>query len=173
MYLLNEGFHNFHDNKVNTYVWDETTASRGSQEIAYCCLRHLQNVTTQSHVIAYNDMCTEKNRNLQMALLRLRVVQSLENNIEVIDHKFLLSGHSYRPNDADFGIIMEDTEFKTLDLSPACRKRPAKFERIALAPLYNGARSITYEKYKDIEQLLPYAPVHHEYFKMLLHREHK
>ncbi|KYM75996.1 hypothetical protein ALC53_13481 [Atta colombica] len=46
--VLNEGFHNFHDNKVNM----------GSQEIASCCSRHLQNVTTQSHVIAYSDMCT-------------------------------------------------------------------------------------------------------------------
>jgi len=50
-------------------------------------------------------MCTGQNRNLQMALMWLRVVQSLENNIEIIDHKFLISGHSYLPNDADFGII--------------------------------------------------------------------
>jgi len=28
MYVLNEGFHNFYDNKLNMYVWDETTASR-------------------------------------------------------------------------------------------------------------------------------------------------
>lgn len=106
MYVLNEEFHNFHDNKVNMYVWDETTASRGSQEIASCCLRHLENVMTQSHVIVYSDMCTEQNRNLQMALMWLRIVQSLENNIEVIDHTFLLSGHSYLPNDADFGILV-------------------------------------------------------------------
>ena len=26
---LNEGFHNFHNNKINMYVWDESTASRG------------------------------------------------------------------------------------------------------------------------------------------------
>ncbi|KYM87988.1 hypothetical protein ALC53_03206 [Atta colombica] len=35
MYVL-KGFHNFHNNKINM----------GSQEIASCCLRHLQNVTT-------------------------------------------------------------------------------------------------------------------------------
>ena len=40
-----------------------------------------------------------------MALMWLRVVQSSENNIEIIDHKFLLSGHLYLPNDADFGVI--------------------------------------------------------------------
>ena len=42
-------------------------------------------------------MCTGQNRNLH--------VQSLENNTEVIDYKFLFCGHSYLPNDADFGII--------------------------------------------------------------------
>lgn len=36
--------------------------------------------------------------------VRDNVVQSLENNIDVIDRKFLLSGHSYLPNDADLGI---------------------------------------------------------------------
>lgn len=60
---------------------------------------------------------------------------------------------------------MEDTDFKTLDLSPTCRGRPLKFERTALTPLYNNARPITYEKYK---QLLPYIPpAHHEYFETL------
>ena len=39
--------------------------------------------------------------------------------------------------------------------------------------LYNDARSITYEKYKDTEQLLPYILVHHEYFKTLSYKEHK
>ena len=42
-------------------MWDKITASRGSPEIASCCLRHLQNVTTQNHVKAYSDMCTGKN----------------------------------------------------------------------------------------------------------------
>ena len=87
------------------YMWDKITASRGSQEIPSCCLRHLQNVTTQNHVIAYSDMCTGQNRNIQMALMWFRIVQSSENNIEIIDHKFLISGHSYLLNDADFGVI--------------------------------------------------------------------
>lgn len=258
MYVLNEGFHNFHDNKVNMYVWDETIASRGSQEVASCCLRHLENVTTQCHVIAYSDMCTGQNRNLLMALMWLKVVQSSESNIDIIDHKFLLSGHSYLPNDADFGIIemalrkknflytpqdyydvitqcrkhdkfilhemkrenfvsiknlqsaikkqirkntneekvnwlqicwmrflkdapytilyktsMKDKEFKTINLLPTRPGRPLKFEKIALAPLYQDARPITYEKYKDMMQLLPYIPpVHHAYFETLPHADH-
>ena len=61
---------------------------------------------------------------------------------------------------------MEDTEFKTLDLSPTVRGRPPKFERIALKSLYINARPITHEKYKDMMQLLPHIPpLHHKYFK--------
>ena len=84
MYILNQGFHNFHNNKVNMYVWNETIASRGSQEVASCCLKHLQNVTTRKHIIAYSDMCTGQNRNIKLVN---------------IDHKFLLSRHhSYQTN---------------------------------------------------------------------------
>lgn len=41
-------------------------------------------------------------QNLQMALMGLKVVQLLENNIKITK---LLSGNSHLPNDADFGII--------------------------------------------------------------------
>jgi len=44
---------------------------------------------------------------------------------------------------------MEGTEFKSLDLSPTCRGRPPKFEKITLAPLYHDGRPIIYKKYKD------------------------
>ena len=38
------------------YVWDETTASRGPQEVASCILAHMENITTtQKYVIAYSD----------------------------------------------------------------------------------------------------------------------
>jgi hypothetical protein len=40
-----------------------------------------------------------------MALTWLKIVQSFDNNIEIIDHKFLISGHSFLPNDRDFGLI--------------------------------------------------------------------
>lgn len=105
MYVLNQGFHNFHNDEVNMYVWDETIASRGSQEVASCCLMHLQNVTTQKHIIAYSDMCTGQNRNIKLALMWMKIVQSSDNEINTVDHKFLLSGHSFLPNDRDFGVV--------------------------------------------------------------------
>ena len=35
----------------------------------------------------------------------MKIIQSSDNNIEVVDHKFLVSGHSFLPNDRDFGSI--------------------------------------------------------------------
>ncbi|KAJ0175139.1 hypothetical protein K1T71_009280 [Dendrolimus kikuchii] len=51
-----------------------------------------------------------------------------------------------------------DAEFKIINLLPLRPGRPLKFEKIALEPLYQNARPITYEKYKDMKQLLPYIP---------------
>lgn len=56
------------------WMWDETIAFKESQEVASFCLTHFEKLTTQSHVIAYSDMCTEQNLNLQMALMWLKVV---------------------------------------------------------------------------------------------------
>jgi hypothetical protein len=42
MYVLNLGFHNFHNDNVDMFVWEETTASRASQEVAFCFIKHLR-----------------------------------------------------------------------------------------------------------------------------------
>ena len=106
LYAYNLGFHNFHDHNVKMNVWDETTASRGAQEVASCILAHMENITTtQKHVIAYSDACSGQNRNIKVALTWMKIAQSSNNNIETVDHKFLVSGHSFLPNDRDFGLI--------------------------------------------------------------------
>lgn len=87
------------------YVWDETIASRGAQEVVSCILKHIKNLRSEKHIIAYSDMCTGQNRNIKVALMWLKIVQALDNNVEIIDHKFLISGHSFLPNDRDFGVV--------------------------------------------------------------------
>lgn len=104
MYILNLGIHNFHNDNVYMYVWDETKASRGSQEVASCLLRHLKTLKGEKHIIAYSDMCGGQNRNIKISLMWLKIL-SMGNDVEIIDHKFLISGHSFLPNDRDFGVI--------------------------------------------------------------------
>ncbi|EZA54507.1 hypothetical protein X777_05486 [Ooceraea biroi] len=132
MYVYNLGFHNFHNKDVSMYVWDETLASRGSQEIASCLIKHITKVTTQKHVIAYSDACSGQNRNIKVALTWMKIVQSSDKAIETIDHKFLVSGHFFLPNNRDFGLIELDIKktnylyisehyYKLIEL---CRKKP-------------------------------------------------
>ena len=106
MYLNNLGFHNCHDDNVKMYVWDETTASIGAHEVASCILVHMEiTTTTQKHIIAYSDACSGQNCNIKVALTWMKIAQSSNNNIETVDHNFLVSGHSFLPNDRDFGLI--------------------------------------------------------------------
>lgn len=107
MYVYNLGIHNFNSNTGFMYVWDETEGGRGSQDIASCIVKHIkERASTYKHIILYSDACTGQNRNIKMALSLLKLVQDeYLHKIETIEHKFLVSGHSFLPNDADFGVI--------------------------------------------------------------------
>lgn len=106
LYCYNLGVHNLVNEKAVMHIWDETVASRGSQEIASCLSDYLKHeMTEKTHIIAYSDTCTGQNRNIKLALTWMKIVAESDNNISVIDHKFLVSGHSYMRNDADFGNI--------------------------------------------------------------------
>ena len=88
------------------YIWNESEASRGSQEVESCLLTHFkEHPTTATHLIAYSDSCGGQNRNINTVCLFLHVVGSLDYSYTTIDHKFMISGHSYLPNDRDFGNI--------------------------------------------------------------------
>ena len=60
---------------------------------------------TANHLIVFSDSCGGQNRNINLVRLWLHVVSSPEFSYECVDHKFMLSGHSYLPNDRDFGSI--------------------------------------------------------------------
>lgn len=105
MYVYNLGIHELAENEKSfMYVWDEVTASRGSQEIGSCIRKHiLSHANTAKHIIAYSDACGGQNRNFNQCLFWLKLIA--DTNLEIIDHKFMVSGHSFLPNDRDFGQI--------------------------------------------------------------------
>lgn len=112
MYCYNFGIHDMGKNLGYMYVWDETIASRGSQEISACLRKHLE-VNPCKHVIIYSDTCGGQNRNINVALSLMKLTQE-ENAIDTIDLKFMVSGHSYLPNDADFGNIEQAVRNQTV-----------------------------------------------------------
>lgn len=106
MYVYNFGCHSFNTKNGHMFMWDETEGGRGVQELATCIVRHLEEYAkNHQRIILYSDCCGGQNRNIKMALTFLKYVNSPHNKTEVIDHKFLEPGHSYLPNDSDFGLI--------------------------------------------------------------------
>ena len=88
------------------HMWDEKEGSRGSQEIGSCVLTFLrENPLQAKHLIAYSDSCGGQNRNINIVCLWQYVVCNDDFSYTTIDHKFMISGHSYLPNDRDFGGI--------------------------------------------------------------------
>lgn len=106
LYVYNFGCHSFNHDKGFMYVWPETEGARGSQEVATCLKKHIiSNARNHKHIITYSDSCTGQNRNIKTVVSMMKLVQSSEIKADVIDLKFLVPGHSYLPNDSDFGVI--------------------------------------------------------------------
>lgn len=88
------------------YVWNESIASRGAQEIASCLKFHIENfvLETAEHIILYSDSCGAQNRNIKVTLM-LKKILSNSNYLQKITQKFFVSGHSYNSCDRCFGLI--------------------------------------------------------------------
>lgn len=52
----------------------------------------------------FSDSCGGQNRNIKVALACMNFLQQ-DTHISTIEQKFMTSGHSFLPNDADFGVI--------------------------------------------------------------------
>lgn len=114
MYVYNLGCHNLETERGYMYVWDETVASRGSQEVSSCIRKHISTHAPNSeHIIAYSDACTGQNRNIKMSLMWLKLIAD-HKNLKRVDHKFMVSGHAYLPNDRDFGSIESRAKGKAI-----------------------------------------------------------
>jgi len=81
------------------YAWNEVNGKRGSIEIGTCLYLYLMNLgNTVTEVSLFSDTCGGQNRNQNIAALLLYIVQTT--NIEVIEQKFLESGHSVMEYDS-------------------------------------------------------------------------
>ena len=84
------------------YCWPETIAKRGSDEVI-SCLQHFasQLPTCVTTLRLYSDGCGGQNKNSNvMHYLFTLVVQG---RFSYIRHTFPVRGHSFLPNDRDFG----------------------------------------------------------------------
>ena len=108
LWTYNLGIHDGDSGRGCMHMWHEGVAGRGSYEIASCVMKHLKEMKLGpyvTHLITYSDSCGGQNRNINMVCAWLNLVMSSFSPIQMVDQKFMLSGHSYLPNDRDFASI--------------------------------------------------------------------
>ncbi|KAK3092951.1 hypothetical protein FSP39_009293 [Pinctada imbricata] len=90
----NLSIYNLNSSNATCYLWSEVEAKRGSCEIGTCLYLQLLSLPTNiKHAIFYSDACSGQNRNQFTATSLMHAVTYLQ-NIDIVDHKFLESGHT-------------------------------------------------------------------------------
>jgi hypothetical protein len=107
IWLYNLGVHSAKSKKGYCYVWTENQAGRGAQEVGSCLLKHIADGNVSPNVtelILWADSCGGQNRNIKITLL---LKSALENHpsLEKNYIRFLVSGHTFLPNESDFSDI--------------------------------------------------------------------
>lgn len=88
------------EKKASCFMWDESIAGRGGNEMASCMLRYILSLNDKvQQVIIWSDNCPSQNRNHQMIMCYL-LAQKLKPSIKYIEHKYLLRGHTHMEVDS-------------------------------------------------------------------------
>ena len=104
LWVYNFGIHICKDDSAVMCVWNETIAGRGSSEIISNLLQYFsQQHSASTHLICYSDSCFGQNKNFAMVCFWNSLIG--RKWFKQIDHKFLIRGHTYLPNDRDFSHI--------------------------------------------------------------------
>lgn len=100
------------------YVWPESMASRGGQEIAACLIRHLRErlpVNTKK-LILNSDSCYGQNKNIKLNLILKQFIDSWpHSDLKSVEQRYFVVGHSYNSCDRCFGLI-ENQKKRTEDI---------------------------------------------------------
>lgn len=106
LWLYNCGIHTGKNNNAFCNLWIEGQAGRGAQEVGSCIKKYVRDKVpeTVKRLILWSDSCGGQNRNIKIILI-LKCVLEENKFLESIQLKFLISGHSFLPNDSDFGDI--------------------------------------------------------------------
>lgn len=108
LWTLNLTIHDDTLNKATCVLWDETKGGRGGNEIASCVLKWaLQLKETEPNIeelSIWSDNCAGQNRNFMIVTLYMWLLKKMT-NLKIINHKFLLRGHTHMEVDSDHSII--------------------------------------------------------------------
>lgn len=130
--------------KAHMYVWDESIAKRGSEEIASCIYKHLVKALpkTTKKVIFYSDSI-DLYRNLNVTLMLRKFFDYYNNDLVTIEQRFFYSGHSandcnrcfetinkqIKTKNTEFGIFVPNDWVKLIS---SAKKSDPKFDVISM-----------------------------------------
>lgn len=130
-------------------VWDEVTGGRGGNEMASCFLSWANETILQSEaesLTVWTDNCAGQNRNMMMVLMYIWILH-FSSNLNEVNHKFLLRGHTHMEVDGDHSIIERakkhlptNTIFTCNDwvnFIANCKKKPFHVKRMTLTDFKN------------------------------------
>lgn len=88
-------------NNAYCFTWSEVNGKKGSSEIGTILLHYLSNCVPRAitEITLFSDTCGGQNRNQFVAALLLWAVQKID-HLEVIEQKFLESGHTQMEADS-------------------------------------------------------------------------
>jgi len=104
--MYNLGIHSGKNNSGYFNVWLETEGGRGSQDIGSALIKHVKTYVPESvrHLILWSDSCGGQNRNIRITLLMQHLLQN-STHLQSIRFRFRIPGHSFLPNDSEFGDV--------------------------------------------------------------------
>lgn len=103
--LYNFGIHVGSSGKGIFNLWLEYEASKGTQEVGSCLIKHIKKITSPiKKLFLWSDSCGGQNRSIKLVLLLMHTLQN-HASLETIFLRFLESGHSFLPNDSEFGDV--------------------------------------------------------------------
>ena len=102
------------------FCWPESEGSRGAQEISSCVVKLLSDEANNAKKIRlYSDKCGGQNRNIKMTLALMHYQQNASCAADEIEITFMISGHSWMQNDADFGVIEKKSKQNNRIFTPS------------------------------------------------------
>ena len=118
LWMYNLGINTRHNNKGFMCVWDETSGKKGSNEVASSISSFFDHVnfSDYDYIHTFSDCCGGQNRNKNIISFFIFICENT--HIKSWSHTFMESGHSFLPNDTDFGKIEKAKNCSTGLYSP-------------------------------------------------------
>lgn len=100
-------------NNAFCYAWSEVNGKGGSCEVGSCVLKYIEQLPEHVKELSiFSDTCAGQNRNANIVALFLNLVQT--SNLQIVDQKFLESGHSYMEVDSMHSAIEKQKKFMSI-----------------------------------------------------------